>query len=167
MYVYLFLKMGVWVTNSSIIKLLLNSNLLFSNFSCASDWRDFSDDKVPESIAPFEKSFSAILYCTLASMRASALSLRMFNWEVAVAYRRIISFFISSNLTSLSSWAVRTFSFWRFTRAVKSKRPSKGMLTPAPCISVLCLCCIGQVRCNCYICISRLVTEHTILVAAP
>ena len=72
MYVYLFLKMGVWVTNSSIIKLLLSSNLLFSNFSCASDWRDFSDDKVPESIAPFEKSFSAILYCTLASMRASA-----------------------------------------------------------------------------------------------
>lgn len=61
MYVYLFLKMGVWVTNSSIIKLLLSSNLLFSNFSCASDWRDFSDDKVPESIAPFEKSFSAIL----------------------------------------------------------------------------------------------------------
>lgn len=53
MYVYLFLKMGVWVTNSSIIKLLLSSNLLFSNFSCASDWRDFSDDKVPESIAPF------------------------------------------------------------------------------------------------------------------
>ena len=51
MYVYLFLKMGVWVTNSSIIKLLLSSNLLFSNFSCASDWRDFSDDKVPESIA--------------------------------------------------------------------------------------------------------------------
>lgn len=48
MYVYLFLKMGVWVTNSSIIKLLLSSNLLFSNFSCASDWRDFSDDKVPE-----------------------------------------------------------------------------------------------------------------------
>ena len=47
MYVYLFLKMGVWVTNSSIIKLLLSSNLLFSNFSCASDWRDFSDDKVP------------------------------------------------------------------------------------------------------------------------
>ena len=30
MYVYLFLKMGVWVTNSSIIKLLLNSNLLFT-----------------------------------------------------------------------------------------------------------------------------------------
>ena len=47
MYVYLFLKMGVWVINSSIIKLLLSSNLLFSNFSCASDWRDFSDDKVP------------------------------------------------------------------------------------------------------------------------
>lgn len=46
MYVYLFLKMGVWVTNSSIIKLLLSSNLLFSNFSCASDWRDFSDEKV-------------------------------------------------------------------------------------------------------------------------
>ncbi len=140
MYVYLFLKMGVWVTNSSIIKLLLNSNLLFSNFSCASDWRDFSDDKVPESIAPFEKSFSAILYCTLASMRASALSLRMFNWEVAVAYRRIISFFISSNLTSLSSWAVRTFSFWRFTRAVKSKRPSKGMLSPALTGYPFCAC---------------------------
>ena len=50
MYVYLFLKMGVWVTNSSIIKLLLSSNLLFSNFSCASDWRDFSDDKVNQYI---------------------------------------------------------------------------------------------------------------------
>ena len=30
MYVYLFLKMGVWVTNSSIIKLFVSSNLLFS-----------------------------------------------------------------------------------------------------------------------------------------
>ena len=48
MYVYLFLKMGVWVINSSIIKLLLSSNLLFSNFSCASDWRDFSDDKAED-----------------------------------------------------------------------------------------------------------------------
>jgi len=54
----------------------LEKEVKFEEMKKETDWRDFSDDKVPESIAPFEKSFSAILYCTLASMRASALSLK-------------------------------------------------------------------------------------------
>ena len=127
-------KMGVREITSSIIKLLVNSNLLFSYASRAVDCLSLSTAKSEESMVPLAKFFSEISYCTLASTKLSLLILSTLICEVAIAYISIIFFLISSYFTSRSNSALRNVSLCRLILPLRSNRSSKGMLRPAPTV---------------------------------